>query len=95
MSMSHLKFPLSVKSETSSYFSTAITLSGLKLIFTRLQTNKRVEDDSISWLRSIIRETVGKHIAGEILETVPLVKRRSIFSETPARPFNVVFYHRT
>ena len=35
-------------SETSSYFSTAITLSGLKLIFTRLQTNKRAEDDSIS-----------------------------------------------
>ena len=45
---SHLKFSLSVKSETSSYFSTAITLSGLKLIFTPLQTNKRAEDDSIS-----------------------------------------------
>ena len=49
MSTSLLNFPLSaVESETSSYFSAAITLSGLKLIFTPLQTNKRAEDDSIS-----------------------------------------------
>ena len=45
--MSHLNFPFSVKRETSSYFSTTNTLSGLKLFLTRLQKNQRAEDDSI------------------------------------------------